>query len=128
MPRPRSHSAFAATTLVATVLTGTVAGLVATSTEAEGKTLSRSEIRAEMLDKTITTRRFGLRVTMVYRSNGTVRASTAIGSVNGTWRHQGNKVCTTFPSGPSKGTSCVSFDRTGPKRYISSQGVRFSVR
>ncbi|MEO1397594.1 MAG: hypothetical protein AAFU56_01845, partial [Pseudomonadota bacterium] len=92
------------------------------------KTLSQSEIKTEMLNKTILTRRFGLRVTMRYKTNGTVSASTVIGSLVGTWRYSGNRVCTTFPSGPAKGTSCVTFRKTGPKRFVSSEGVRFTVR
>ncbi|MEM1040031.1 MAG: hypothetical protein AAGI12_11245 [Pseudomonadota bacterium] len=92
------------------------------------KTLTQAEIRTEMLNKTIVTRRFGLRITMRYSPNGTVSAKTLVGSLNGTWRYRGNRVCTTFPSGPAKGTSCVSFRKTGPKSFVSSEGVRFSVR
>ncbi|MEM9677188.1 MAG: hypothetical protein AAF035_13260 [Pseudomonadota bacterium] len=92
------------------------------------KTLTQAEIRTEMLNKTIVTRRFGLRITMRYRPNGTVSAKTLVGSLNGTWRYRGNRVCTTFPSGPAKGTSCVSFRKTGPKSFVSSEGVSFSVR
>jgi len=112
--------------IAAFVFIATSFGLTAPS--ATAATMTRAEIAAEMLNKTITTRRFGLRITMRYRSNGTVSAKTLIGSVNGTWRHKGNSVCTTFNSGPSKGTSCVTFRRTGPKRYVSSEGVAFSVR
>lgn len=94
---------------------------------AVAKTLSAQEVKREMLNKTIITRRFGMRVTMRYNSGGTISAKALLGSVNGTWRAQGNKICSTFPSGPAKGTSCVSFKRIGPKKYQSSEGVRFSV-
>jgi len=90
-------------------------------------TLTAQEIQAEMLNKTIVTRKFGMRVTMRYKPGGVVSASALLGSVDGTWRARGNQICSTFPSGPAKGTSCVSFQRLGDKRYISSEGVRFRV-
>lgn len=91
------------------------------------KPLTAAEIRDEMLNRTIITRRFGMKVTMRYRSGGKVSAEALLGSVNGTWRPQGNKICSTFPSGPAKGTSCVSFTRVGPDNYVSSEGVRFRI-
>ena len=90
-------------------------------------TLTASEIRAEMLGKNIKTRRFGLSITMRYRSNGIVMAKTFLGKLKGTWRPRGNRICTTFPSGPAKGTSCVSFTRLGNGRYRSSEGVAFTI-
>ena len=97
------------------------------TTSAIAKPLTASEVRKEMLGKTIVTRRFGMKITMRYRNGGKVSAKSLLGSLNGTWRPSGNKICTTFPSGPAKGTSCVSFTRTGPKRFRSSEGVNFSV-
>ncbi|MGI9364169.1 MAG: hypothetical protein ACR2O8_03215 [Rhizobiaceae bacterium] len=94
---------------------------------ADAKTLSAQEVKREMLNKTIITRRFGMKITMRYNSGGTVSAKALLGTMNGTWRAQGNKICSTFPSGPAKGTSCVSFKRIGKKKYKSSEGVRFSV-
>lgn len=89
--------------------------------------LTAAEVRTEMLNRTIVTRRFGMKVTMRYQSGGTVSAEALLGSVNGTWRPQGNKICSTFPSGPAKGTRCVNFTRVGPKQFVSSEGVRFRV-
>jgi hypothetical protein len=94
---------------------------------AEAKPLSAQEVREVMLNKTIVTRQFGMNVTMRYRPGGTVTAKAVIGSVNGTWRAKGNKICSTFPKGPAKGTQCVSFRRTGPNQYVNSQGVAFRV-
>lgn len=91
------------------------------------KTLTAAEVQSEMLNKTIVTRQFGMNVTMRYRSGGVVSAKALIGSVNGTWRAKDNKICSTFPRGPAKGTSCVSFRRTAPNQYVSSEGVRFRV-
>ncbi len=90
-------------------------------------TLSAEEIRAEMLDRTIVTWRFGMRITMRYRSGGAVTASAMLGAVEGAWTARDNQICSTFPRGPAKGTSCVSFRRDGPGRYVSSEGVRFRV-
>lgn len=102
--------------------------VAAFSVPASAKTLSRSEIGNAMINKTITTRRFGMRITMKYRANGTVSARSLLGSVNGTWRYSGsNKVCTTFPSGPAKGTDCVSFRKTGSNSFRTSAGVSFTV-
>lgn len=98
-------------------------------TYADAKPLSRAEIAQAMMNKTISTRRFGFSIKMRYRSGGTVSARSIAGTINGTWRYSGsNKVCTTFPSGPAKGTSCVTFTKTGNNRYRSSEGVSFSVR
>ena len=97
------------------------------ATPSAAKALSQSEIRAVMLNKPLLTRRFGLSVSMVYRGNGTVAAKTVLGTSKGTWRYKGNKVCTTFPSGPAKGTSCASFTKTGKNRYRSSKGVNFRI-
>ncbi len=101
--------------------------IAAASTPAFAKPLTKKEIRSVMLNKPLLTRRFGLSVRMVYRSNGTVSAKTVLGTSIGTWRHKGNQVCTTFPSGPAKGTSCASFTKTGKNRYRSSKGVSFRV-
>ncbi|MEM6461167.1 MAG: hypothetical protein AAF724_04555 [Pseudomonadota bacterium] len=90
-------------------------------------TLTAEQIQAEMLKKTIVTWRFGMRVTMRYMEGGVVSASALLGSVDGSWEARGNEICSTFPSGPAKGTSCVSFRRLGENRYISSEGVRFRV-
>ena len=68
---------------------------------AEAKPLSQAEIRSSMLGKTIITRRFGLKIRMRYQTNGTVSAKSFIGATVGTWRPSGNKICTTFPSGPA---------------------------
>lgn len=97
------------------------------STPALAGSLTAAEVRNEMLNRTIVTRRFGMKVTMRYQPGGKVSAEALLGSVNGTWRPQGNKICSTFPSGPAKGTRCVSFTRVGPKQYVSSEGVRFRV-
>lgn len=94
---------------------------------AQASSLSASEVRKVMLGKNIVTRRFGMRITMRYNSNGTVSAKSFLGNLKGTWRGRGNRICTTFPSGPAKGTDCVSFTKTGPNRYRSSAGVSFSV-
>lgn len=96
---------------------------------AEAKPLNRDQIAKAMLNKTISTRRFGFSIKMRYRSSGTVSARSIAGTINGTWRYSGsNKVCTTFPSGPAKGTSCVTFTKIGANRYRSSEGVSFTVR
>ncbi len=103
-------------------------GLAVTTDISDAKPLNRAQIAEAMLGKTISTRRFVLSVRMRYRRNGTVSATALLGTVNGTWRYRGrNQVCTTFPSGPAKGTSCVSFTKTGPNRYRSSEGVSFKV-
>ncbi|GAA0785966.1 hypothetical protein E1180_17510 [Roseibium denhamense] len=94
---------------------------------ADANTLTAREIQAEMLNKTIVTRKFGMRITMRYMPGGVVSARALLGSVDGTWRARGNQICSTFPSGPAKGTSCVSFKRLGDGRYESSEGVRFRV-
>ena len=94
---------------------------------AEAKTLTAREVQAEMLNKTIVTRRFGMRITMRDKPGGVVSAKALLGSMDGTWKARGNKICSTFPRGPAKGTSCVSFRRLGDKQYISSEGVRFRV-
>ena len=94
---------------------------------ARADTLTAAEIQAEMLDRRIVTHRFGMRITMRYRPGGVVSASALLGSVEGTWRARGNEICSTFPSGPARGTRCVSFRRTGPGHYVSSEGVRFRV-
>lgn len=94
---------------------------------AEAKTLTAREVQVEMLNRTIVTRRFGMRITMRYKPGGVVSARALLGSMDGTWKARGNKICSTFPSGPAKGTSCVSFRRLGDKEYISSEGVRFRV-
>lgn len=108
----------------------TLAGMFAVAPvhTAYAATLTAQEIKSEMLGKTITTRRFGMRITMRYNPDRTVSARSALGNLNGTWRPQGNRVCTTFPSGPAKGTDCVSFTRLGDNRYRSSAGVVFRVQ
>ncbi|MTI42140.1 hypothetical protein JM93_04300 [Roseibium hamelinense] len=103
-------------------LTGALAPMPAIAS-----TLTAQEIQAEMLNRTIVTYKFGMQVTMRYKPSGVVSARALLGSVDGTWRARGNQICSTFPRGPAKGTSCVSFQRLGNNRYISSEGVRFRV-
>ena len=114
---------FGITALTLAIAATTLPGV----TPASAKTLSAAEVRSEMLGKTIKTRRFGLGITMRYAPNGTVSAKSIAGSLDGTWRARGNQICTTFPSGPAKGTQCVSFEKLGPGRFRSSAGVRFRV-
>ena len=96
---------------------------------ASAQTLTRAEIAKEFIGKTIRTRRFGMNITIRYRANGTVNAKALLGSVDGTWRYSGaNKVCTTFPRGPAKGTDCVSFVKLGPGKFRNSNGLSFTAR
>ncbi|MEL6505094.1 MAG: hypothetical protein AAFO61_09760 [Pseudomonadota bacterium] len=115
------------TTLTKLLVPALVAGMFLPAPVASAKALSASEVRKAMLGKTIKTRRFGLSIRMRYRPNGTVRVTSALGNLNGTWRARGNQFCTTFNSGPAKGTDCVSFTKIGPNRYRTSAGQRFSV-
>ena len=113
------------------LLTMAALGVAATlpAAPAAAKAMNRAEIGKAMIGRTITVRRFGLPIRMVYRSNGTVTAKAPLGTLKGTWRYRGaNRVCTTFPSGPAKGTDCVSFTDLGNGRYRSSAGVTFRVR
>ncbi|OXT00529.1 hypothetical protein B7H23_10475 [Notoacmeibacter marinus] len=104
------------------------AALVGAPPVAEAKTMTAAEIKQEMEGKTIIARRFGMKITMNYRPDGTVTARALIGSVDGTWRAKGNQVCTTFPRGPAKGTECVTFEKIGPNQYRNSMGVKFRVQ
>lgn len=104
-----------------------IAATLLPASTASAKALTASEVRSAMLGKTIKTRRFGLSIKMQYRTNGTVQVSSVLGSLNGTWRAKGNQFCTTFPSGPAKGTDCVSFTKIGTNRYRTSAGQRFTV-
>jgi len=102
--------------------------LVPSLQSAQAKPLSVTEIKAAMVGKTIYTRSFGMSVKMIFRANGTVSASAILGTSNGTWRPKGdNQICTTFPSGPAKGTRCVTYIKTGKNRYRTSDGTNFRV-
>ncbi|WP_147440301.1 hypothetical protein [Notoacmeibacter ruber] len=107
------------------IATAALAGAVSPASAAP---LTAAEIKAQMEGKTIKTRRFGMAITLNYRANGTVTARAFLGSVDGTWRANGNQVCTTFPRGPAKGTECVTFEKIGPNRYRNSKGVEFTVQ
>ncbi len=111
---------------IAAVVIGTIVPIPWLSV-AGAAPLNQKEIGAAMLNKPLLTRRFGLQIQMVYRSNGAVTAKTVLGTSSGTWRYKGNQVCTTFPSGPAKGTSCATFTRIGDNQYRSSKGVKFRV-
>ena len=125
MPTMPMPARLAVVTLASTV---TVAAM-GWSAPAIAKPMSRAEIGKAMIGRTITVRRFGLPIRMVYNPNGRVTAKAPIGSTSGTWRWKGsNQVCTTFASGPAKGTDCVSFTDLGDGRYRSSAGVTFRVR
>ena len=105
-----------------------LAGASLSAAPAFAQKLSAQEIRQEMLGRTIVTLRFGMKITMRYRPNGTVSAKALLGDIEGTWRAKGDQVCTTFPSGPALGTQCVSFERIGEGRYRNSDGVTFTVQ
>ncbi len=95
--------------------------------QVHARAMNPSEVRAAMLGKTIVARRWGVSIRLKYRHNGTVGASSLLGSNKGTWYFRGNRVCTVFPKGPGAGSACVTFTRTGKNSFVSSKGVHFSA-
>ena len=95
---------------------------------AHAKRLSQQEVVAMMVGKPIVTRQFGVKVNLRFTPSGTVRAKTILGSYTGNWRRgSGRSICTSFPTGPAKGTQCVTYEALGGNKYRTSKGTVFSV-
>ena len=103
--------------------------VLATAPAAQAKRLSQDEVVRTMVDRPITTKRMGMTVNLRFASNGVVTAKALIGTYKGKWRRGGgDAICTTFPTGPAKGTQCVTYSQIGKNRYRTSGGTVFTVR
>ena len=90
--------------------------------------LTQDEVVAIMVDKPITTRSFGVKVNLRFKSNGVLTAKSFIGNYTGVWkRGSGDQICSTFNSGPAKGTQCNTYIKTGTNTYRTSSGTNFKV-
>ncbi len=95
---------------------------------ADARQLTQDEVVQKMVNKPITTRSFGVRVNLRFKSNGVLTAKSLLGNYTGAWRRgPGNKICSTFPSGPAKGTQCNTYTDLGNNRYRTSSGTTFRV-
>ena len=95
---------------------------------AHAKRLTQQEVVATMVGKPIVTRQFGVKVNLRFAASGAVKARTILGNFDGKWkRGAGDEICTTFPTGPAKGTQCVTYEALGDNRFRTSKGTVFSV-
>lgn len=111
------------TLLVAATVLPTVTVSAATANE-----LTQDEVVVTMVDKPITTRSFGMKVNLRFNADGSLIAKSLIGDYKGKWRRgEGNTICSTFDSGPAKGTQCNTYTKTGNNEYRTSSGTNFTV-
>ena len=95
---------------------------------AAGQQLTQDEVVQELADKPITTRSFGVKVNLLFRSDGALIAKSLFGDYSGVWqRGEGNEICSTFDSGPAKGTQCNTYTRLDENTYRTSSGTTFTV-
>lgn len=105
-----------------------IALLSANTASATAQALTQDEVIETMMDKKITTKSFGVTVTLRFAGNGDLIAKSLIGDYTGKWkRGPENQICSTFDSGPAKGTQCNTYTKIGENRYRTSSGTAFTV-
>lgn len=113
---------------ISKIVTAAVAAHFALIPAALAQKLTQDEVVATMVDKPITTRSFGVKVNLRFKPNGKLTAKSFIGDYEGIWkRGSGDQICSTFDSGPAKGTQCNTYIKTGPNTYRTSSGTNFTV-
>ncbi len=105
-----------------------ITALFVASPIASAQELTQDEVVATMVGKPITTRSFGVQVKLRFDANGVLTAKSFIGDYVGKWRRgEGNQICSTFDSGPAKGTQCNTYIKVGENRYRTSSGTNFTL-
>ncbi|MCF6315651.1 MAG: hypothetical protein L3J30_05040 [Marinosulfonomonas sp.] len=95
---------------------------------AAAEILTKSQISQQIIGKTMTTSRKGMRVRMTYNVDGTVAMKALVMSASGTWKYNGDGVCMQMNSGPRKGETCVTFESLGDNKYRNSEGMILTVQ
>lgn len=105
-----------------------VVACLVTPIGAQAKELTQDQVVKKMVGKPITARSFGVKINLRFEASGKLVAKSFIGNYTGKWvRGNGNQICSTFNSGPAKGTQCNTYRQTGSNKFRTSSGTRFIV-
>ncbi len=115
-------------TRISKIITAILATQIVVAPAATAEELTQDQVVDTMVGKPITTRSFGVKVNLRFEKNGDLTAKSFIGDYKGKWvRGKGNQICSTFDSGPAKGTQCNTYTKMGPNKYRTSSGTSFVV-
>lgn len=89
---------------------------------AEAARLTEQQFRAEIVGGTLVGSRFGLKVRLSFRDDGSVLINSPRGPATGTWSFKNGEICTLITSGPRKGGRCGWMEKVGDGQYRNKQG------
>ncbi|MCF6234414.1 MAG: hypothetical protein L3J36_15125 [Rhodobacteraceae bacterium] len=112
----------------ATMVSIAATALTVTVLAASAESMSKDRIAREIIGKTLTATRKGVKVRLQYKVDGTVQMKAFVISGGGTWKYNDDGICMNMTSGPRKGETCVTFEHLGDNRYRNSEGLVLSVQ
>lgn len=110
---------------------GVLAVLVAavmTSSPAHAEMLTQERIAHEIVGKTLSASRNGLKVRLRYDPDGSLTMKVALITGAGTWIYSDGGLCMTLTKGPKRGKTCTGFEDLGNGRYRNSEGLILQVQ
>lgn len=90
--------------------------------------LSAQDIKRQIIGHGFEGRKGIIAVTLHYGKDGTVTMRTPFGAGEGSWTLSDNQLCVTLPSGPRKGSECLTFTSQAEGEYRASNGLRLKLR
>ncbi len=106
---------------------GLLGAMVAFSSPAFAAQLTKDQLSNQIIGKTLTTKRMGMKVRIFYSKDGGVTMKMPLMSGKGTWKFNGDQICMNMKSGPKRGKTCLSFEHVKANKYRNSEGVVLSV-
>ncbi len=89
--------------------------------------LTKEQLSTQIIGKTLTAKRMGMKVKIFYSNDGNVTMKMPFMSGNGTWKFNGDQICMNMKSGPKRGETCLTFEHVKANNYRNSEGVVLSV-
>ncbi|MEC5325796.1 hypothetical protein [Aurantimonas sp. A3-2-R12] len=100
----------------------------ASTSSAAAEILTPQQISQQIVGRTLTASRMGIRVDMIYASDGTVSMKSLLMSGSGSWSYSADGICMVMISGPRRGETCVTFEPLGGGKYVNSEGITLTLR
>ena len=101
---------------------------VGSTSSVAAEILPPQQISQQIVGRKLTASRMGMRVDMIYASDGTVSMKSLLMSGSGSWSYSANGICMVMISGPRRGKTCVTFEPLGGGKYVNSEGITLTVR
>ena len=111
--------------VVVTLIVAAVATSACTTTPPPGQLMTAQQIRAEVVGKQLSYLSGAYGGDLRYLPRGTMRYTAVSRSFGGTWRMQGDQMCTIIGSSLRAGReTCFDWYKTGPGEFRTSLGYK----